>query len=50
MNLANKRILITRPQAWAEEFASAWIEEGAKPIFFPVIEIVPPDDFSAIQQ
>ena len=47
MNLANQRILITRPRAQAEEFASALIAEGAQPIYFPVILIVPPDNFSA---
>ena len=48
MNLTNKRILITRPRAQAAEFANALIEAGAQPIFFPVIEIVPLSDFSAL--
>jgi len=47
MNLIRKRILITRPRAQAEEFASALINEGAHPIFFPVIEITPLSDFAA---
>ena len=46
MNLTHKRILITRPRAQAEEFANALIAEGAHPIFFPVIEIVPLNDFT----
>lgn len=46
MNLKNKRILITRPRAQTEEFANALIAEGAQPIFFPVIQIVPPESFS----
>ena len=46
MNLTNKRILITRPRAQAGEFAKALIAAGAKPIFFPVIQIVPLNDFS----
>ena len=46
MNLTNKRILITRPGAQAEEFANALIAAGARPIFFPVIEIMPLNDFS----
>ncbi len=46
MNLADKRILITRPRTQAEEFANALIAEGAHPIFFPVIEIVPLHDFT----
>jgi len=47
MNLTNKRILITRPRAQAEELANALNAEGAQPIFFPVIKIIPPDYFSA---
>jgi uroporphyrinogen III methyltransferase/synthase len=47
MNLMNKRVLITRSRAQAEEFANALIAKGAHPIFFPVLEIIPPDDFSA---
>ena len=46
MNLAGKRILITRPRAQTEEFANALIAEGAHPIFFPVIEIAPLNDFT----
>jgi uroporphyrinogen III methyltransferase/synthase len=45
MRLAGKRVLITRPRAHAEEFANALIAEGAQPIFFPVIQILPPEDF-----
>ena len=48
MNLTRKRILITRPRAPAEEFASALIAAGAHPIFFPVIQIVPLNDFSGL--
>jgi uroporphyrinogen-III synthase len=48
MNLTNKRILITRPSVQAEEFASALIAAGAHPIFFPVIEIAPLNDFSGL--
>ena len=48
MNLTNKRILITRPRAQAEGFARALKAEGAQPIFFPVIEITPPDDYAAL--
>ena len=48
MNLTGKRIVITRPRGRAEDFADALIAEGAQPIFFPVIEIIPPDDFSAL--
>lgn len=48
MSLTNKRILITRPRAQAEGFARALRAAGAEPIFFPVIEIIPPDDYSAL--
>ncbi|MBC7876874.1 MAG: uroporphyrinogen-III synthase [Anaerolineales bacterium] len=50
MKLANKRVLITRPRAQADEFAAALIAEGAQTIFFPVIEIIPPDDFSELDR
>lgn len=50
MKLTNKRVLITRPRAQADEFAAALIAEGAQPIFFPVIEIIPPDDFSELDR
>jgi len=46
MNLTNKRILITRPRAQAEEFAAALSAAGAQALFFPVIQIIPPDNFS----
>ena len=48
MQLKGKRILITRPRAQAEEFVQMLVVEGAEPIFFPVIEIVPLDDFSEL--
>ena len=48
MNLTHKRIVITRPRAQAEEFASALIAERAHPIFFPVIEITPLSDFAVL--
>ena len=47
MDLTHKRILITRPRARTEEFAKALLEEGAQPVFFPVIEIAPLSDFAA---
>jgi uroporphyrinogen III methyltransferase/synthase len=48
MNLTGKRIVITRPRAQAEEFAHALIAEAAQPIFFPVIEIAPLDNYSVL--
>jgi len=48
MNLTKKRVLITRPRAQAEGFARALNAAGAQPIFFPVIEIIPPEDYSML--
>lgn len=48
MNLTGKRIVITRPRLQAEEFGKVLIAEGAHPIFFPVIEIVPLSDFTIL--
>jgi len=50
MNLIGKRVLITRARTQAEEFAKALVAEGAQPVFFPVIEIIPPDDFSGLDR
>jgi uroporphyrinogen-III synthase len=43
-----KRILITRPQSQAESFAEGLLGAGFEPIFFPVIEIRPIEDTSAL--
>lgn len=48
MNMIGKRVLITRPRAQAGEFAAALAAAGAAPVFLPVIEIVPVDDFSIL--
>ena len=48
MNLIGKHILITRPRKRAEEFGAALRAEGAQPIFFPVIQIIPPENYSAL--
>jgi uroporphyrinogen III methyltransferase/synthase len=48
MNMIGKRVLITRPRAQAGEFAAALTAAGAAPVFLPVIEIVPVDDFSTL--
>lgn len=42
--LFGKRILITRPDHQAGEFARALLERGAEPILAPTITIGPPDD------
>ncbi|MBI2333154.1 MAG: uroporphyrinogen-III synthase [Chloroflexi bacterium] len=48
MKLINKRILITRPKERAKEFTELLTAEGAKPIFFPVIQIFPLSDTSQL--
>jgi uroporphyrinogen-III synthase len=48
MDLNGKRVLISRPRARAEECARALRDAGAQPVFFPVIEIAPPDDYVAL--
>ena len=50
MNLTNARILITRPRRQADSFAIALRAAGAKPIFFPVIEIGPIDDTAPLDR
>jgi len=50
MNLTNKRILITRARAQAVKFANALAAQGAQPVIFPVIEIVPAEDMSALDR
>jgi len=50
MELENKRILITRPQLQAAEFAHRLQALGAVPLFFPVIEISPVQDTSEMDQ
>ena len=43
--LFGKGIVITRPEAQAEEFADLLHAEGARVIHFPTIKIVPPEDY-----
>lgn len=45
-----KRIVITRPQAQADEFAAALTAAGMQPVFFPVIEIHPPADIAPLDE
>lgn len=42
--LAGKRVLVTRARAQADELASRLREEGAEPVFFPVLDFAPSDD------
>jgi len=46
----NKRVLITRPRAQADEFARAFQEAGFEPVIFPVIEIGPAQDTLALDR
>lgn len=48
--LFGKGIVITRPEAQAEEFASLLHAQGARVIHFPTIKVVPPEDFHDLDQ
>ena len=45
-----KRILITRPRAQADDFASKLSEAGFEPIYFPVIDIKPVENNLALER
>ncbi len=47
--LSGKRALITRPAAQAEEFAELLRAEGAEPVIFPLIKIVPTPDTASLE-
>ena len=49
-DLHGKRVLITRPRSQAEEFANALQASGATPVNFPVIEIGPVSDTTALDR
>lgn len=48
--LFGKGIVITRPEAQAEEFASLLHAQGARVIHFPTIKIVPPVSYDGLDQ
>ena len=48
--LFGKGIVITRPEAQAEEFAGLLHAEGARVIHFPTIKIVAPEDYHDLDQ
>ena len=50
MNLNGTRVVITRPQGQDEEFATALERAGAIPILFPVIEISPVRETTALDR
>ncbi len=43
-----KKILITRPRSQSDQFANLLARAGFEPIIFPVIEILPLEDISAL--
>jgi len=43
------KVLITRPRKQSQSFADALEDAGFEPIFFPVIQIRPMDDLSALE-
>jgi len=45
-----KRILITRPRAQADEFADKLRAAGFEPVFFPVIEIKPVENYMGLER
>jgi len=46
--LFGKRVLVTRAADQAQEMMAALREAGAEPVLVPMIRIVPPEDFSAV--
>ncbi len=44
------KVLITRPRSQSESFAAALRNAGFEPIYFPVIEIRPVEDFSELDE
>jgi uroporphyrinogen III methyltransferase/synthase len=48
--LGGKRILITRPRRQADEFAEALRAAGGLPVLFPVIDIGPTEDLTALDR
>ncbi|MDK1080163.1 MAG: uroporphyrinogen-III synthase [Anaerolineae bacterium] len=49
-DLRGIRVVITRPKAQYESFANKIKESGGEPICFPLIEVVPVDNFSALDK
>ena len=49
-DLQGIRVVITRPRAQYETFANAIIKLGGKPICFPLIEVVPLEDYSELDK
>jgi uroporphyrinogen-III synthase len=49
-SLSGKRILITRPRDRANTFAAALQAQGAQPVYFPTIQIVPVEDTTCLDR
>ena len=39
MTLSGRHVVVTRPAGQAEHLATLLVEQGAHPVFFPVLEI-----------
>ena len=48
--LLGKRVLVTRSREQASDLSEKLMELGAAPVEFPVIQIVPPDDYSPLDE
>lgn len=48
--LFGKRVLVTRSREQASVLSERLMELGAEPVEFPVIQIVPPDDYSPLDE
>ena len=48
--LLGRRIGITRPDAQADDVIARCLELGAEPILMPLIQILPPDDWRAVDE
>lgn len=46
--LFGKTVVVTRPEHQSESFIEGLVERGAEPFVFPVIEIVPPEDWGPL--
>jgi uroporphyrinogen III methyltransferase/synthase len=46
--LFGKRVLITRPRQQAAGMARMVVERGGEPVLLPVVDVAPPEDWSAV--
>ena len=45
-----KRILITRPEGQASDFAEELARYGAEPVVFPTVQVLPPEDWTQMDE